>query len=172
MHTISEYDRLEQIATEYWGTLGKLAVQMGKSHAFFYTYKGKSKFGRKILQELENVGINTEYIKTGNGNLFAVNEAGVKLSNENTSTTKQVKSDNETVLKEVRVLTLAVQQMASDMQHLKTEVDMLKLKVQIQESEEEVELTGETEKASNLVKFRKPNSLTAVAATPVKRQDD
>lgn len=172
MHNVTEYDRLEQIATDYWGTLGKLAVYMGKSHAFFYTYKGKSKFGRKILQELENVGINTEYIETGNGSVFANNEAGSKIAKEKNPVTSQPKSDNESVLKEVRVLTLAVQQMASDMQHLKTEVDMLKLKVQIQESEEEVELTGETEKASNLVKFRKPNSLTAVAATPVKRQDD
>lgn len=73
MHNVTEYDRLEQIATDYWGTLGKLAVYMGKSHAFFYTYKGKSKFGRKILQELENIGINTEYIETGNGSVFAQN---------------------------------------------------------------------------------------------------
>lgn len=65
-----EYKRLELIADKYFISIYKMSEMTGKTRQFLNTYKYK-KFGRKVLDELENLfGINPMYLKTGEGEMF------------------------------------------------------------------------------------------------------
>lgn len=62
----SEFERLEDLAITYFGSLGGLSRALGKAQSFLYTYKGKSKIGRNLLNELkEKTSINPDYILYG-----------------------------------------------------------------------------------------------------------
>ena len=63
---MNEYERLVKIADRYFKNLSILADLLGKDKRTFYSYKGRSGVGTKILEELkEKLNINPEYIKYG-----------------------------------------------------------------------------------------------------------
>lgn len=81
---ITQYDRLNEIAKDHFGSLYKLAKLLEmKDHQYFYAYKGRE-FGDRILKDLEeNLRINPEYIKYGTEPVFldekAVSKGPVKI---------------------------------------------------------------------------------------------
>lgn len=64
-----EFERLEHIATEYFDGFSGLGKKMQKKSTSFYFYK-KSQFGNKFLKDLEDIGINPEYIRRGQTPMF------------------------------------------------------------------------------------------------------
>lgn len=64
-----EFERLEDIATTYFGGFKGLAKKMNKKRTSFYFYQN-SRFGNKFLQDLEDFGINPEYIRKGQPPMF------------------------------------------------------------------------------------------------------
>lgn len=64
-------ERLEQVANEHYGSLSQLAKELGLSSGYFYPYKSRGGgLGAKALKTLEKGGINTHYLKTGEGTPF------------------------------------------------------------------------------------------------------
>jgi SOS-response transcriptional repressor LexA len=77
------YDRLKEIADEYFSSLGILADMMGKKRQAFFQYKETS-IGLKVLKELqEKANINMEYIVTGKGDKFVDGKYPEKRLREN-----------------------------------------------------------------------------------------
>lgn len=64
-----EFERLEHIAKEYFGGFSGLAKKLNKQRGSFYFYKNNP-FGRKYLNDLEEIGINPEYIRIGQTPMF------------------------------------------------------------------------------------------------------
>lgn len=63
-----QYERLEKLANQYFGSLSKLSEMMGRSRQFLHSYRSKAGFGRKVLTELkEKFKINPDYIQYGSG---------------------------------------------------------------------------------------------------------
>lgn len=62
-------ERLEVVAKDHFGSLAQLALAMGySSKGIFGAYKSqKRNLGNDIYSKLEAIGINTEYIQTGDG---------------------------------------------------------------------------------------------------------
>ncbi len=66
-----EYKRLNEVAKKYFENLGVLAIKIGKTQGYFYSYKNTSNFGRQLLDELRiKANINPDFIMTGNGNML------------------------------------------------------------------------------------------------------
>ncbi|GAB5466948.1 MAG: hypothetical protein Kapaf2KO_23840 [Candidatus Kapaibacteriales bacterium] len=84
---MTPFDRLEDLARTKYGSLSKLAQEAGFSTGYFYTYKKRgSDLGEKALNQLkERLGINPEYIKSGEGEPL-LNNADTTLTKINIST--------------------------------------------------------------------------------------
>lgn len=73
--------RMMDLADQCFGGLAGLARALGKDKNNLYSYKYKNVgIGKRLLKDLEQVGINTVYIQTGLGLPFADNEAGYALT--------------------------------------------------------------------------------------------
>jgi hypothetical protein len=60
--------RLEEVAKSNGKSLSVLAKELGYSQPFFYSYKSQGNaLGAAVYKDLHKVGINPEYIKTGQG---------------------------------------------------------------------------------------------------------
>lgn len=65
-----EFERLEKLATEYFGGFSALGKILGKGRQSFYSYKNRKGFGRRFLDDLESIGINPAYITDGRKPMF------------------------------------------------------------------------------------------------------
>lgn len=61
-----EFERLEEVAKKYFGSLSGLASVMDLSKTAIYQWR-KRGIGFKQMKMLSDVGINTDYIKAGSG---------------------------------------------------------------------------------------------------------
>ncbi len=66
---MQDYDRLDRLAIEKYGSINKLAELLGISSQAIYDWKDKP-LSRKKLERLKAIGINPEYIRTGTGEMF------------------------------------------------------------------------------------------------------
>ncbi|MFW5700252.1 MAG: hypothetical protein ACOCWM_01060 [Cyclobacteriaceae bacterium] len=68
-----QYERLEQIAKQYFGNLSNMAIMLNKHRSFFYAYKSRDGLGAQLLNELKDtLAINPHYLKTGLGKPFVL----------------------------------------------------------------------------------------------------
>ncbi len=74
-------DRLRMVSVIVGG-VNKLADEWGMAAPGLYNYfKGRTKPGTEVLQRLYQMGIGLEWLITGNGLIFANNDAGRRLRN-------------------------------------------------------------------------------------------
>ena len=73
----NEFNRLEEVANKYFGSLTGIAVLLSFKKQTLYTYKKRGKFGRQMLDKLKSIGINPEYITKGEGPML------LKINQEN-----------------------------------------------------------------------------------------
>jgi len=66
----AEFERLKEIANDYFGGFSGLCKKIDKPRSFFYKYQSEISIGRKVLSDLENIGINPEYISNGQTPMF------------------------------------------------------------------------------------------------------
>jgi hypothetical protein len=75
-----QFERLEEVAQEYFKNLSNLSKTLGLSSQFLYSYKNRPQIGAGTLAKLATIGINIEYIKTGQGS--KMDETLLLLMNE------------------------------------------------------------------------------------------
>lgn len=63
---MNEFDRLEEVAKEFYGNLKSVAEQLYITSQAIYAWRTKG-IPYKQYKKLEEIGINPEYIKTGEG---------------------------------------------------------------------------------------------------------
>lgn len=77
-----EYERLLVVANKGFGGLVELSKKMGKNTSTLYGYQyERNRIGRKILEDLERVGINSQYILYGTEPMFNDNLGTTAVEN-------------------------------------------------------------------------------------------
>lgn len=66
----ADFERLKELANDYFGGFAGLCKKIDKPRSFFYKYQKDISIGKKVLNDLEEIGINPEYIRIGQTPMF------------------------------------------------------------------------------------------------------
>lgn len=73
-------ERIKQIAKSVFGSVGNMAVALKMTQASLSQYiTARRDVGPALILNLERIGIGSDYILSGNGSVYADNDAGRKL---------------------------------------------------------------------------------------------
>lgn len=62
-----QFERLDEVAQEYFKSLSNISKILGLTSQYLYNYKNRHRLGASLLAKLGSIGINVEYLKTGEG---------------------------------------------------------------------------------------------------------